>query len=286
MRFPFVQLEFSHAIGPEPGRYVVAGGTSDAVGQGSGPPVGHGSEPQSRDLLIVAVEQAPIPRRLLRRRRPRPVSSSPPSPVAVLLATHVRAGRPLDDAAQGDALLSAWNDDGRELDAVVARALAVVNRAIRAHRAATADPYAVEVTRADARAVRIGHGSAQELHDGGWSAAFELPAPRATRARHADLRPMETVAAVLGGRIAILDGEELVLRAVLDLEQRRPAAAAAQLRAALEVLRGELPDGTLRPDLAPAGSDPEALGAAAHELLDVIATRRAAALREGADPPD
>jgi len=45
---------------------------------------------------------------------------------------------------------------------------------------------------------------------------------------------------VLGGRDALLVGEELLLRARLDLDVGRPREAALQARIALEALLGEL----------------------------------------------
>jgi hypothetical protein len=87
--------------------------------------------------------------------------------------------------------------------------------------------------------VRIGHGGA-DLVRGDWDDALVLPALEAARLGRADrLRPTEIVAAVLACRASILDGEDVLLRAVLDIEQGRPDVAAAQLELAVGLLREE-----------------------------------------------
>src|SRR5581483_11093828 len=112
--------------------------------------------------------------------------------------------------------------------------LAVLNQALHAHRLATADPYAREVGRRDALVVRVGYGAGEQVADGRWTEALELPDPRTQRRkREAALRPQERVAALLGGRDAALACELLVLRTRADLEAGREREAALQLRAAL-----------------------------------------------------
>ena len=84
-------------------------------------------------------------------------------------ATIVSAARPLGAAEAGT-----WLAD-LDLDAEVDSAVAVLNRALRAHRAATADPYVAEVSRERALVVRIGYGSGDEVADGRFGEAVELP---------------------------------------------------------------------------------------------------------------
>ena len=55
--------------------------------------------------------------------------------------------------------------------------------------------------------------------------------------------PEERYAAILGGRDRGLAGEELVLRARMDLDAGRVREAALQARVALEALLAELPSG-------------------------------------------
>ena len=57
--------------------------------------------------------------------------------------------------------------------------------------------------------------------------------------------PEERFAALLGAREQALVAEELVLRARIDLNARRPREAALQARAALEALLAELPGADL-----------------------------------------
>ena len=61
------------------------------------------------------------------------------------------------------------------------------------------------------------------------------------------LMPQQGVAAVLSAGAPLLEAEELILRAGLDLEQGRERAAAVGLRAGLDLLRAELRDQDLSP---------------------------------------
>src|SRR5207247_1775623 len=116
--------------------------------------------------------------------------------------------------------------------------LAVVNRAITAYRLCAGDPHAVGVTRQDARTVRVGYGTGELVFHGSWEQAIEVPPPRAPKVkREVSLMPQQGVAAVLSAGAPLLEAEELILRAGLDLEQGRERAAAVGLRAGLERLR-------------------------------------------------
>jgi hypothetical protein len=233
---PFVELEFTHGLGPPPGRYVVRapGSTPPApapAGVAPTLPIG------SADVLLVRIDQAPAARRpLLRRPRPQQAEpGGPPAEVPVYVAALVFATRAFGEPAAADASMARWRADAASAEPLVSEALVVLNRAVRAYRAAAADPYVVEVTRADARAVRIGHGGA-DLVRGDWEDALVLPSRRSRLGRAASLRPTEIVADVLAGRGSILDGEDVLLRAVLDIEQGRPDVAAAQLELAVRLL--------------------------------------------------
>lgn len=139
---------------------------------------------------------------------------------------------------------------GLDREHEVLAAAAILNRVLHTHRVASADPYLREVSPAQALVIRAGWGEGEQVADGGWLHANELPWQTGRRRdRSAALRPQERLAAVLGGRSATLMCEELVLRARLDLDQGRPAYAAVQLdtayAAAIEELSAEA-----RPDLA------------------------------------
>lgn len=280
--FPFVQFEFTHAFGPEPGRYVVppdepmegavseggeipAGEALQEVVAAPGPrlePAGGLREVSSADVLVVRVVQAPPARGfgLLRRRARRLAADESPRPVPLALATLVSATTPmkrreaarlLDDLRQSSESQESWVTEG----------LGVLNRAIRAYRAGAQDPYLMEVTRVDPRAVRVGYGSAEDVSNGRWREALALPpAPEHRLSRTERLGPSESMAAVLAGRTRVLDADELLLRGMLDLEHGRLRCAAVQLAAALRSLVAELGDEALSADAA------ERLAAVSREL--------------------
>jgi hypothetical protein len=123
----------------------------------------------------------------------------------------------------------------------VQEALGVLNIAIRAHRAGAHDPYAIEVTLRDARRVLIGYGATEQVQEGRWQDALELSAPSGRRSTRIErLRPPEAVAAVLSGRSRVLEAEDLLLRALIDLDNHRTRGAAFQVGAAIRLLPLEL----------------------------------------------
>ena len=237
--FIFIQFEFPWALGPPEGRYLLR--------------AHEGGEPERVVVLGgLGAPRLPLPRTRRRRgpfargRAPRPASPGP-APVTTTRTTVIDpVSLPAESQAQ------AWLD---ELDAEreVLAAAGIVNRVLHSHRIAAADPYVHEVSPAQALVVRAGFGEGEQVADGDWLQASELPwdgvagsgrgRPGRRRERSAALRPQERLAALLGGRHEILLCEELVLRARLDLDQQRPAHAAIQLRdayaAALRELRSD-----------------------------------------------
>ena len=129
---------------------------------------------------------------------------------------------------------------GPEAEATLARALAVLNRALHARRIAAADPLAGEADLARALVARVGYGAGEEVADGAWTTARELPTAPPRAGRDAALRPQERFAALLSARDAALACELLALRARADLDHGRDREAALQLEAALAVAREEL----------------------------------------------
>jgi hypothetical protein len=133
----------------------------------------------------------------------------------------------------------------RERD--VEAAAAVVNRALFMHRIASADPYLHEVSPAQALVIRAGWGVGEQVADGRWLHARELPyrgraagRGRRGRDRSAALRPQERFAALLGARSSSLLCEEHALRARLDLDHGRLASSALELERAFAAALGEL----------------------------------------------
>jgi hypothetical protein len=118
--------------------------------------------------------------------------------------------------------------------AEVREATRIVNRALSALRAAAGDPLVQDIGATKALAVRLGHGTGDELADGQWTEARELGRPR--RGRLDDVDPQSRVAAVLAGRDEVHPAETLMLRARLDLQQGRRTEAVYGLRAARAAL--------------------------------------------------
>jgi hypothetical protein len=199
---------------------------------------GHAAELEH--VLVIATLGAPE-RRWLRGRRPKAASPAP-APVTTTRVTLVTA-KPLDDEDAAERWLRAAGET--EADAAVG----VLNRVLHLHRAATADPHVREVRREQAVVARVGYGDGEQVAEGRWRRAIELPAARPPR-RTAALRPGERLAALLGGRDAALACEELALRARQDIDAGRRREAALQLDVALTAALAELEPWAPRADLA------------------------------------
>jgi len=166
------------------------------------------------------------------------VTGAEVEPVPTSRATLVRA-TPFESSADADAWLETVSSDSEETVATAEREL---NLVLRSHRAAAADPYARDIRSDHALVVRLGYGAGEEVADGRFTRAVELPREPPKRKRGEALAPQERLAAMLGGRETLLVGEELLLRARLDLDASRTREAALQARIALEALLGELDD--------------------------------------------
>jgi hypothetical protein len=191
-------------------------------------------------ILVLATLGAPE-RRRLRGRRGRMVADPEPAAVPTTRATVVRPEPFAGGAEEGDRWLAELRGDRDAADAALDAALAVVNRAIQAHRVAAADAFATPVSAERALVARIGHGDGGAVADGRATRSWELPAPGHRRRRRSMEAPEERFAAILGGRREALACEELVLRACTDLRAGRVREAALEARIALEALLAELP---------------------------------------------
>ena len=177
--------------------------------------------------------QAPRRRRLGRRRARSAAPGAEPDAVEVTRATVIDTDPLPDEGAR------AWLDAAvRDRDKTVGAALALLNRTIEGHRLAAGDPYVAEVGAHQALATRVGYGSGEQVADGDWEAARELPLQAPSRSLL--LTPQQRLAALLSGRDVALACEELALRARLDLDQDRGREAALQLAAALDAALAEL----------------------------------------------
>jgi hypothetical protein len=177
---------------------------------------------------------APRPRRR-GRRRARPIEPGEPEEVPVTRVTVT--GASFDDAPAG----SAWLKDAirdRERGARELReATRIVNRALNALRAEARDPLVQEIGATKALAIRLGHGTGDELAEGRWTEASQLAPPR--RGRLDDVEPQSRVAAVLAGKDEVHPAETLMQRARLDAQQGRDAEARYGLRAARAAIEEE-----------------------------------------------
>ena len=143
----------------------------------------------------------------------------------------------------------AWLQEaaGERSEAIVATALAVLNRTVAGHRVAAADPLLPDADPARALVTRVGYGIGEQVAEGLWEEARELPPDRGRRARA--LVPQQRLAALLGGRDVALACEELTLRARADLDAGRQREAAMQLHVALEAAVAELESWRGRSDI-------------------------------------
>jgi hypothetical protein len=231
-------------------------------------------------------------------KRARKVADAEPEPVPTARATMIAAD-PFASPLEAEAWLAALK---RDRDALIEEArlgTAELNRMLRAHRAAAADPWAaIEVSPMHALVVRVGYGVGDLVAEGRFDDALELPRTEAdalSRSRRGDqIGPGERLAAILSGRDELLACEELVLRARADVDAHRPREAALQARIALEAVLAELPAG-IDPELASSRAEigdaanaalkadpPEHLQHAVAHAID----RMERALRRRPAPPD
>jgi hypothetical protein len=219
----FCQFDFPFPPGPADGRYLLRGDGDVA------------------DVISVRTIGAQLKRQGMRRGgRKRPTRTEPSEeaePVAVTRVTVIR-GEALEDAAAARDWLAACG----KADAAageVDEALRLLNRAIHAHRVSAADPFVGDVSLGRARRIRLGYGAGDELVEGRWRDAYEVPAAAARGGRRRMLAPEEQLARILGGRRPIYPSEDLLLRARLDFDQGRTRAAAMQANTARAALEAE-----------------------------------------------
>jgi hypothetical protein len=185
-------------------------------------------------VLVVQELDAPRPQRR-GRRRARPVEPGEPDQVPVTRVTVT--GVSFDDASSGSAWLKETLRSRERGMQELRDATRIVNRALNALRAEARDPLVQEIGATKALAIRMGHGTGDELAEGRWTEASQLPQQQ--RGRLDDVEPQSRVAAVLAGRDDVHPAETLMQRARLDVQHGRDAEARYGLQAARAALREE-----------------------------------------------
>jgi len=253
-----VQFEFAGTLDVPDGRYLARAGGEDGA----------------QTVLVVETLGAPPPP-ARRRRRPREAGAESERPALPLArATAVRAFEPFDTAEDAALWLRQSVEAEDTVDTLVVEGLDLLNRALHAHAAASANPHEQHVSPGRAVLVRIGYGSGEEVAAGRVSIAHDIDVRGGTsrrRRREDELSPQERLAAVLGGREQIDACETILLRARADLDGGRPREAALQLRGGLEALLVELAGALVDPaheaDMAALEARREEVAAAAAEAL-------------------
>jgi hypothetical protein len=296
--FLFLQLEFPWELGPPDGRYLLrsreaagppppgrAGGKTEAGGAGGAGGPQHVvvlNTLGARSRADANAGRGALALPVLRARRARRPRETTPEP-ATVPSTRATIIDPVSVSAERQA--QAWLK-GLDAERGTRAATAVLNRVLYAHRIATADPHTHEVAPAQALVIRAGWGEGEQLADGRWGHALELPWAPTKRAqrRAAALRPQERLAELLGARTRELLCEELALRARLDLDQGRLTHAAVELDAALAAALGEL-DAEANPALAPRLDELRALRPGVSAVAQATLPGTSAATGAG-DPPE
>jgi hypothetical protein len=230
---PFAQLELPGSLPLPDGRYLVR------------PPLDDESEAAEEaprpDVVVVHTLGAarPTGSGLLRRRRAREVEAEPGLHPLPLTRVSLIKSRPFGERRAAAQWLDSVSSDEQLATALLQETLSVLNRALLAFRVAAPDPYCGPVDPAAALTVRFGFGSGEEVADGRWEQARELPAPKGAgpRTRAIDSAgASERIAAVLGGRERISPAESLLSRAALCVLEERRGEAALLLGTAAEAI--------------------------------------------------
>jgi hypothetical protein len=244
-----VQFELAGTVGLEDGRYLRR-------------------DPEA--VLVVQVLDAPKqPRRRIGRAKLKDADpGAEPAPVPLTMLTAIRP-EDFGDEPAARAWLAGVREDPDAIADEISDALRLVNLAVHAHRASALDPQIADVGAGASLTVRIGFGTGDDLAEGRYSEAIEVP--QSERRRRAEvLRPQERVADVLGGRAAVAACELLLIRARADLDAGRTREATLQLRVGLEAMlaeRATLDTADQEADFAALEERRSATGGAANEAL-------------------
>ena len=218
-------------------------------------------------LVVGGLAGLAVAMRRSRRRRGKAKDAGEGAPEVPVTRLTVIEPDPLPGSDEAEEWLEGLRRSPEDADGLVAEGHLIVNRAMHAHQLATQDPYGGGVPASVALATRVGYGTGDELAEGRFTDAIEVPPAPGPRGRVDALRPQERLAATLGRRETTDACEALLLRARADLDGERPREAALQLRVGLEALLAEV-----RAEAAPAASGGAAqvtAGQAARQVSDL-----------------
>jgi len=231
---PFAQLDLPGRIILDDGRYLA-----------------RAAQPAGEDDVIVirtlGVQRA---KRRLRKGRPVPIEEPGEATLPLTRVTVVKA-LPFASEAEAEQWLAELSSERERQTALANEAIILLNEAIHAHAVAANYPYASDVGGNSAVSLRFGYGLGDEVVEGSWTAARQPDEGERVKLLDRDLGSVgaqERVAEVLGRRGSILAAETLLLRTRADIEQRRFAAAALGVEAALSAV-GESTDPALLAEL-------------------------------------
>ncbi|MFN2612876.1 MAG: hypothetical protein ABR536_05855, partial [Solirubrobacterales bacterium] len=150
-------------------------------------------------VMVVQTLGSPHPdrRKRLRPRRTKTVDSPPAIPDVPLTRVTVTTGTSFADQAEAQRWLKEIAADPERRLERLREALAILNRGLGALRGAAEDPLVHDVSLSAALSMRLGYGSGDQLADGRWTEARELPP--APSPRHADLDAQRRAALELAG---------------------------------------------------------------------------------------
>jgi hypothetical protein len=260
---PFVQLEFTRDLGPEPGTYSLRE-SLDRLDPG----LKEGNT--SFNVLDISFigQRAAEDRRRRRRgqRRARRVRSRPQnSALSIVRATFIATSHKIESRAAGRQWLERIQTDAALRRCWRHAAIAAINCAIRGCRIGTCDPYLIEVREGDLQSLRYGFGQPPDVMRGLAVDAAVDRDDRALQPRAANAHP---VVAQLAGQFTPLQAEDVIIRSRIDLDHQRGRAAALALHAGVLLAVGELD--------AQRGTQPQAIeahGEATFRLAEIALTR-------------
>lgn len=194
-------------------------------------------------VLVVETEGALPPARRRRRRPRKVVREDVPVTVAIAVVTVVRADEPFAGSPEADEWMRRV-EDSDVTEALLADAVATLDRARAADAAASGVPFGTPTAIDSILAARVGYGEGDQVASGRFLDALDVDARGGTggsrRERAARTRPLARTAAILGGRERPAACEILLPRVRLDLSGGNEHAAAISIPAAVEATVREL----------------------------------------------